>query len=108
MVSRVLRFVRLPWLLLFLFAIFRFILGLRGVPYAPRGNAMFSVVVLTIVSALYWGALSKRVTGKHPEQSRWLLPVKAFDPVNWRKATLPAWRARTSPPSPRCAKSPWA
>jgi hypothetical protein len=51
----------LPWLLLLLFSTFRFILGVRGMPYAPRGNAMFSVVVLTIVSAIYWGALSKRV-----------------------------------------------
>src|SRR3954464_4202865 len=61
MVSRVLRFVPLPWLLLFLCAIFRFILGLRGVPYAPRGNAMFSVVVPTLRSALHWGAPSRRV-----------------------------------------------
>jgi hypothetical protein len=61
MLSRVLKFVRLPWLLLLLFATFRFLVGIRGVPYAPRGNAMFSVVVLTIVSGIYWGALSKRV-----------------------------------------------
>lgn len=61
MLSRVLSFVRLPWLLLLLFAFFRFLLGVRGVPYAPRGNAMFSVVGLTLVSSIYWGALSKRV-----------------------------------------------
>ena len=36
------------------------------------------------------GAHSKRITGKHPEQSRWLLPLKAFDPANWRKARLEA------------------
>jgi hypothetical protein len=61
MLARVLRFVRLPWLLLLLFALGRFWLGVRGVPYAPRGNAIFSVVVLTIVSSIYFGALSKRV-----------------------------------------------
>jgi hypothetical protein len=63
MVFRVLRFVRLPFLLLLIFALGRFWLGLRGVPYAPRGNAIFSVVVLTIVSSLYFGALSRRVGG---------------------------------------------
>ena len=36
------------------------------------------------------GAHSKRITGKHPEQSRWLLPLKSFDPVNWRKARIEA------------------
>ena len=63
MIMKVLRFIRLPLLLLLLFALARFLLGLRGVPYAPRGNAMFSVVVLTLVSSFYFGALSKRVGG---------------------------------------------
>jgi hypothetical protein len=63
MLARAIRFVRLPWLLLLLFALGRFWLGVRGVPYAPRGNAMFSVVVLTIVTAIIYGALSKRVGG---------------------------------------------
>ena len=61
MIRRVLRFIRLPLLLLLIFALGRFLLGLQGVPYAPRGNAIFSVVVLTIVSSLYFGALSKRI-----------------------------------------------
>jgi hypothetical protein len=61
MIARVLRFVRLPWLLLLLFALGRLWLGLSGVPYAPRGNSIFSVVVLTLVSSIYFGALSKRV-----------------------------------------------
>jgi hypothetical protein len=63
MLPRILRFVRLPLLLIFLFAVGRFTLGLAGVPYAPRGNAIFSIVVLTLVSSLYWGALSGRVGG---------------------------------------------
>lgn len=63
MVGRVLRFVRLPLLLLVIFAVARFLLGAKGVPYAPRGNAMFSIVGLSIVSSFYFGALSRRVGG---------------------------------------------
>ncbi|HXK08868.1 MAG TPA: hypothetical protein VMT70_04400 [Vicinamibacteria bacterium] len=63
MIGRVLRFVRLPFLLLLIFAIARFLLGAKGVPYAPRGNAMFSIVGLTFVSSFYFGALSRRVGG---------------------------------------------
>lgn len=61
MVGRVLRFIRLPLLLIFIFAVARFSLGAMGVPYAPRGNAMFSIVVLTFVSNFYFGALSRKV-----------------------------------------------
>ena len=63
MIGRVLRFVRLPLLLLLVFAVARFLLGAKGVPYAPRGNAMFSIVGLTFVSSFYFGALSRRVGG---------------------------------------------
>ena len=63
MIGRVLRFVRLPLLLLLIFAVARFALGANGVPYAPRGNAMFSIVVLSFVSAFYWGALSRKIGG---------------------------------------------
>jgi len=63
MVGRVLRFVRLPLLLLVIFAVARFTLGAKGFPYAPRGNAMFSIVGLTFVSSFYWGALSRRIGG---------------------------------------------
>ena len=63
MIGRVLRFVRLPLLLLLIFAVARFALGANGVPYAPRGNAMFSIVGLSFVSAFYWGALSRRIGG---------------------------------------------
>src|SRR5688572_20347458 len=63
MLWRVLRFVRLPLLVLTIFAAARFSLGASGVPYAPRGNAMFSIVVLTFVSSFYFGALSRRVGG---------------------------------------------
>jgi hypothetical protein len=63
MIGRVLRFVRLPLLLLLIFAIARFALGANGVPYAPRGNAMFSIVGLSFVSAFYFGAMSRRIGG---------------------------------------------
>ena len=52
-----------PLLLLLIFAVARFTLGARGVPYAPRGNAMFSLVGLTFISSFYFGALSRRVGG---------------------------------------------
>jgi len=61
MFSRVLRFVRLPLLLLLIWAALRFIIGLRGVPYAPRGNAMFSIAAVTIISCIIYGAMSYRV-----------------------------------------------
>lgn len=63
MIARVLRFVRLPLLLLLIYAVARFALGARGFPYAPRGNAMFSIVGLTFVSSFYFGALSRRSGG---------------------------------------------
>jgi hypothetical protein len=63
MIGRVLRFVRLPLLLLFIFAIGRFWLGASGFPYAPRGTSVFSIVVLTFISCFYFGALSRRVGG---------------------------------------------
>jgi hypothetical protein len=63
MIGRVLRFVRLPLLALVIFAVARFLLGAKGVPYAPRGNAMFSIVGLTFISNFYFGALSRRVGG---------------------------------------------
>ena len=63
MIARVLRFVRLPLLLLLIFAVARFALGANGVPYAPRGNAMFSIVGLTFVTSFYFGALSRRLGG---------------------------------------------
>jgi hypothetical protein len=47
--------------LLIIWTIARFSLGLAGTPYAPRGNAMFSIVGLTIICALIYGAMSKRV-----------------------------------------------
>ncbi len=63
MVGRVLGFIRLPLVLLVIFAVARFSLGAAGVPYAPRGNAMFSIVGLSLISSFYFGALSRRIAG---------------------------------------------
>jgi len=62
MILRALKFIRLPIVLLVLWTILRFLNGtVFGVPYAPRGNAMFSIVGLTFITAIIYGALSKRV-----------------------------------------------
>ncbi|HLL76982.1 MAG TPA: hypothetical protein VK421_17135 [Pyrinomonadaceae bacterium] len=62
MFARVLRYVRLPLLLILIWAVLRFLMGpVFGAPYAPRGNAVFSVFGLTVISSLYFGAMSSRV-----------------------------------------------
>lgn len=63
MFLKVLRFLQLPLLLILIFAIGRFWVGASGVPYAPRGNAMFSIVGVTLISCIYYGAMSKKVGG---------------------------------------------
>jgi hypothetical protein len=63
MIGRVIRFIRLPLVLIAIFAIARFALGASGFPYAPRGNAIFSIVGLTFISSIYFGALSRKVGG---------------------------------------------
>lgn len=62
MIKRALLFIRLPIVLLVLWTVMRFLMGTAfGVPYAPRGNAVFSVLGLTAISSIYYGALSKRI-----------------------------------------------
>ncbi|MDQ3135035.1 MAG: hypothetical protein M3Q76_09540 [Acidobacteriota bacterium] len=64
MFLRVLRFVRLPLVLIAIYAVMRFLMGpVFNQPYAPRGNAVFSVVGVTVLSSLIFGALSKRIGG---------------------------------------------
>jgi hypothetical protein len=63
MIAKVLRLVALPLVLLLIWTIARFALGVSGMPYAPRGNAMFSVFGLTLISCIYYGALSKNLAG---------------------------------------------
>ena len=62
MLSSVLRFVRLPFALLTIWAIGRFTIGFFA-EFSPRTNATFSVVVMTLITCLYFGALSKPVGG---------------------------------------------
>jgi hypothetical protein len=62
MFPRILRFVSLPLVLILLWAVLRFLmLPVFHIPYAPRGNAVFSVVGLTFISCLYFGAMSGKV-----------------------------------------------
>jgi hypothetical protein len=63
MLGRAFRFIRLPLLLLVIFAVVRLSLGAAGIPYAPRGSAMSSMFVLTLISSFYYGALSRKVGG---------------------------------------------
>jgi hypothetical protein len=61
MINKLIHFIRLPLLLILIFAIARFSLGIAGVPYAPRGNAMFSIAAVSLISSFYFGALAGRV-----------------------------------------------
>ncbi|OYT72422.1 MAG: hypothetical protein CFK52_05245 [Chloracidobacterium sp. CP2_5A] len=61
MFLKVFKFVRLPLIVIFIVALSRFTIGISGVPYAPRGNAMFSIVATMILSSFYFGALSASV-----------------------------------------------
>jgi len=57
-----LRFGRLFLLLLTVFTVGRWTLGLRQVPY-ERGSPVFSLIVLTILSCLYYAAFARRFKG---------------------------------------------
>ncbi len=61
MFQKVFSFVKMPLIVIFLIAMGRFITGISGIPYAPRGNAMFSIVNTMLLSSLYFGALSSPV-----------------------------------------------
>lgn len=62
MLSSVLRFVRLPFVLLTIWAFGRFIIGFSA-EFSPRTNATFSVVVMTLITCLYFGAMAKPIGG---------------------------------------------
>ncbi|HZS44141.1 MAG TPA: hypothetical protein VFC63_03500 [Blastocatellia bacterium] len=63
MIGRVFSLLRLPFLLIVIWVVARFALGLAGVPYAPRGNAMFSVLGLSLISSVYFGGLARKLAG---------------------------------------------
>lgn len=62
MLSTVLRYLRLPFVLLTIWALGRFVIGFYA-EFSPRTNATFSVVVMTLITSLYFGAMSKSVGG---------------------------------------------
>lgn len=57
-----LRLARPYFVLLASFAVGRFLIGLLGVPYA-RAHQVFSIVILTVISCLYYGAFVRRWRG---------------------------------------------
>ena len=57
-----LRLARPYFVLLAVFAAGRFVQGLAGVPYA-RGHQVFSIVILTVLSCVYYGAFARRFRG---------------------------------------------
>jgi hypothetical protein len=63
MISKVLSYVKLPIVMITIYAAMRFIIGVSGVPYAPRGNAMFSIIGVTYLSCIYFGAMSGKIGG---------------------------------------------
>ena len=58
----VLRFVRLPFAMLTIFAVIRFSFSFFNIAYGNRSNSI-SLVVLAVVSGIYYGAISKKVGG---------------------------------------------
>lgn len=56
------RIARLYMLLLAIFTVGRWIQGVAGTPY-ERGHQVFSIVTLTILSSLYYGAFCRRWRG---------------------------------------------
>jgi hypothetical protein len=57
-----LKLARPYFVLLAIFAVARFLQGLLGVPYA-RGHQVFSIVILTVISCLYYGAFARSWRG---------------------------------------------
>ena len=63
-----LRVARLYLLLLTIFTVGRWIQGVAGTPY-ERGHQVFSIVILTILSSLYYGAFCRRWRGYRLSQA---------------------------------------
>ena len=57
-----LRLARPFFVLLAIFAVGRFLQGPLGVPYT-RGHQVFSIVILTVISCLYYGAFARSWRG---------------------------------------------
>lgn len=62
MMNSVMAFVRLPHVLILVWAVLRLVVSqFGGMDYAPRGSGFFSLVWLTAISCLFWGAMSVSV-----------------------------------------------
>lgn len=61
MFLQVLKFVRLPMVLILVVAIIRLSLAPLGVAYGIRSNASTSVLMLNIISCMYFGALARKI-----------------------------------------------
>jgi hypothetical protein len=72
-----LRFGRLFLLLLVVFTIGRWTLGLKDVPY-EKGSPIFSLLILTILSSLYYAAFARRFKGYGMLQAVTLAMTFAF------------------------------
>ena len=66
--SEYIRFARLPILLLIIFMVARLILGASGVPY-EEGTWFFSMVLLSYMSAFFFGAFARRLRGYNWKQA---------------------------------------
>ena len=69
--SEYIRFAKLPILLLTIFMVARLILGASGVPY-ERGTWFFSMVLLSYMSAFFFGAFSRHLRGYNWKQAMML------------------------------------
>jgi hypothetical protein len=66
--SQHLRVARLYLLLLGIFTVARWLQGVFGAPY-EKAHHIFSIVILTALSALYYGAFTRRWRGYHLSQA---------------------------------------
>lgn len=60
--SEYLRLARLYLVVLAIFTVGRWIMGLKGVPY-EKGHHVFSIVIMTALSCLYYAAFTRRWRG---------------------------------------------
>ncbi len=91
--SEYIRFAKLPIVLLIIFMSGRLILGVSGVPY-ESGTWFFSMVLLTYMSAFFFGAFSRRLRGYNWKQAMMLgLTIAVVAQVLIFMATLVSYLA---------------
>ncbi len=75
--KRHLSLLRLYFVLLAIFTIGRWAMGLNGVEYV-KGHHVFSLMILTLFSSLYYGAFARRHLGYRVTQAMVLAAIIAF------------------------------